>query len=321
VYHPTVSRQTRSKGRHRIWLGLGCGLALASLAAPAVARDSEPVVETVREAPPRRDHRLEWRWRELGLIDHALTVALVAGYLSIEFGVNPPDEPRWRGGILFDRAVRRAVVGDSRGTRDAWNTASDVLALIPQGMMVIDSLFVPLLSDDWNTEVAWHLSVIAAQSEALTGLLARAGHYGIARARPDSGPCREDPSYSKGCFRGETAGFPGGHVASAFVGAGVVCAHHTHLPLYGGGFWDTAACVSNLGIAAATGYARMVADRHYVSDTLVGAALGAAVGFVLPSLVHYRGGASDALDSSGVRWTLTGANIDHGAGLGVYAWF
>jgi membrane-associated phospholipid phosphatase len=286
-----------------------------------VGQRLSPLGETPRETAPRPEHRLDWRWRHFGAVDYAITAALAAGYLSVEFGVTPPDQPRWRGGILFDNAVRRALVRDTRDGRDAWNRASDVLALIPQGMMVIDSLLVPLLSDHWNTEVAWHLSVMAVQSEALTGLLARSGHYGIARARPDTGPCSEDPNYSAGCFRGTTASFPGGHVASAFVGAGVVCAHHLHLPLYGGGFWDKAACVSNLGLAAATGYARMAADRHYASDTLAGAALGAAAGFVLPWLVHYRGGASASREAGALRWTVATVRIGNDAGLGVYAWF
>jgi membrane-associated phospholipid phosphatase len=305
--------------RFSIRLGFACALALGSLCAPAAGREASD------EAPPelaaQPEHRLDWRWRHFGTIDYAVTAALVAGYLSVEFGAGPPDHARWRGGILFDDAVRRALAGDTRQTRDAWNTASDVLALIPQGMMVIDSLFVPLLSDRWNTEVAWHLSVIAAQSEALTGLLTRAGHYGIARARPDTGPCNLDPNYSSGCFRGTTASFPGGHVASAFVGAGVVCAHHAQLPLYGGGFWETAACVSNLSLAAATGFARMAADRHYASDTLAGITVGAAAGFVLPWLVHYRGAASAPRDGAAWRWTLASVRVGDGAGVGVYAWF
>jgi membrane-associated phospholipid phosphatase len=321
VYHRLVRLQARSKIRRELWLALTGGLALWSLAAPASGQEPPPDPTTPPDATAPTEHRLRWQWRHFGAIDYAYTAAVAAGYLSVEFGAKPPAQPRWRGGISFDRAVRRALVAETRGARDAWNTASDVLALIPQGMMLIDSLFVPLLSDHWNTEVAWHLTVIAVQSEALTGLLSRSGHYGIARARPDTEPCIEDPSYSTGCFRGTSASFPGGHVASASVGAGVVCAHHLHLPLYGGGFWDTAACLTNVGFAAATGYARMAADRHYVSDTLVGAALGAAVGFLLPSLVHYRGGASAAREGASWRWTIAAVPIGDDAGLGIYGWF
>jgi membrane-associated phospholipid phosphatase len=246
----------------------------------------------------------------------------------VEFGLQPPAQARWRGGILFDSVVRRASIGGTRRSRDRWAVASDVLALVPQGMMVIDSLFVPLFSDDWNADVAWQLSVIAAQSEALTGLLSRGGHFGIARERPDAVPCRRDASYGAGCFRGTTAGFPGGHAAGAMVGAGVVCVHHQHLPLYGGGFGDAAACGMGVGLGLASGYARMAAGRHYLTDTLAGIALGGGAGYLLPLWLHYRGGASQAPGpgvgrSSGgdFRWTIIGLPYRDAAGLSVYGWF
>lgn len=286
----------------------------------APATLAEPV-ELAAPATPDDAHRLRWSWRHWGTLDYAITGALVASYLTIELAAGPPDEARWRGGILFDGAVRRALIKKSRKGRDAWNSASDVFALIPQGMMLVDSLFVPLLSDDWNFEVAWQLTVIAAQSEAIAGLFARSGHYGIARERPDVVPCRRDPDYSYGCFRGSTASFPGGHVASAFVGAGVVCAAHLRLPLYGGGFWDPAACVANTAVAAAAGYARMAAGRHYISDTLVGAALGASAGFLLPWFVHYRGGASARDPHGSLRWTVSAVDTGDAPGLGVLGWF
>ena len=299
---------------------LGSGRAVAQSEA---STPSPSVATPERDLPvsDAHDHRLHWRWRHWGALDYVITGALAAGYLTVEFAGGPPDEARWRGGILFDGAVRRALVKKSRKGRDDWNTASDVFALIPQGMMLVDSLLVPLLSDDWNTEVAWQLTVIAAQSEAVAGLLARAGHFGVARARPDVEPCRRDSSYSASCFRGSTAGFPGGHVASAAVGAGVVCAHHLHLPLYGGAFWDPAACVANSAVALVAGYARMAGDRHYISDTIVGAALGAGAGFLLPWFVHYRGGES-AQDSQGsLRWTISAVDTGDAPGLGVLGWF
>jgi membrane-associated phospholipid phosphatase len=298
------------------------GGARAAAQVEAVSAPSPRAEPVARDATAIDDEqRLRWRWRRWGAFDYAITGALAAGYLSVELAAGPPDQARWRGGILFDGAVRRALIKGSRKGRDDWNTASDVFALIPQGMMLIDSLLVPLLTDDWNTEVAWQLTVIAAQSEAITGLFARSGHYGIARERPDVVPCRRDPEYSASCYRGSTASFPGGHVASAFVGAGVVCAAHLRLPLYGGGFWDPAACVVNTAVAATAGYARMAGGRHYISDTVVGAALGASAGFLLPWLVHYRGGES-AQDAQGsLRWTLSAVDTGDAPGLGVLGWF
>jgi membrane-associated phospholipid phosphatase len=305
-------------------LGSSRAAAQAEPSSPQPSASPQPLASeaAVHDAPARDDtHRLHWRWRRWGALDYAITGVLAAGYLAVEFGAGPPDEGRWRGGILFDGAVRRALVKKSRKGRDDWNSASDVFALIPQGMMLIDSLLVPLLSDDFDTEVAWQLTVIAAQSEAITGLLARSGHYGIARERPDVVPCQRDPEYGYGCFRGSTASFPGGHVASAFVGAGVVCAAHLKLPLYGGGFWDPAACIANTAVAATAGYARMAAGRHYLSDTVVGAALGASAGFLLPWFVHFRGGESAQEDHSSLRWTISSVDTGDAPGLGVLGWF
>jgi membrane-associated phospholipid phosphatase len=41
-----------------------------------------------------------------------------------------------------------------------------------------------------------------------------------------------------------------------------------------------------LALAAATGYLRIAADRHYATDVLTGAAIGSLVGYAWPKLVH-----------------------------------
>jgi PAP2 superfamily protein len=318
------------KHARRVRLGELVVSALVLLGSARASAQAEPASAPPQGAEPSEpdaaaasddEHRLHWRWRHWNVLDYAITGVLAAGYLTVEFAAGPPDEARWRGGILFDGAVRRALVKKSRKGRDDWNSASDVFALIPQGMMLVDSLLVPLLTDDWNTEVAWQLTVIAAQSEAAAGLLARAGHFGVARARPDVEPCRRDPSYSASCFRGSTAGFPGGHVASAAVGAGVVCAHHLHLPLYGGGLWDPAACVVNGAVTLVAGYSRMAGDRHYISDTIVGIAIGGSAGFLLPWFVHYRGGESAQRNQASLRWTISAVDTGDAPGLGVLGQF
>jgi membrane-associated phospholipid phosphatase len=43
-------------------------------------------------------------------------------------------------------------------------------------------------------------------------------------------------------------------------------------------------------LAAATGYLRMAADKHYLSDVLVGAVMGSAFGVGMPLLLHRRAG-------------------------------
>ncbi len=44
--------------------------------------------------------------------------------------------------------------------------------------------------------------------------------------------------------------------------------------------------VSGLSVAAATGYFRIAADKHYLTDVLAGAAVASSVGFLVPFVFH-----------------------------------
>ena len=66
---------------------------------------------------------------------------------------------------------------------------------------------------------------------------------------------------------------------------------------YGGTPWVWGV---GLGLATATGYFRIAADKHYLTDVLVGAGTGLAAGIAIPRVFHPRkktssGGASTAL--------------------------
>jgi len=76
--------------------------------------------------------------------------------------------------------------------------------------------------------------------------------------------------------------FFSGHTALAFAyaTAGATVASRRHLRaapwIWAGG----------LGFAATTGYLRIAADKHYLSDVAVGALVGTGVGVLLPRLLH-----------------------------------
>ena len=55
---------------------------------------------------------------------------------------------------------------------------------------------------------------------------------------------------------------------------------------------DLAACGVLLAATAGTAISRVVADRHYFTDGLMGAAIGFGAGYGLPWLLHYRYGSS-----------------------------
>ena len=76
--------------------------------------------------------------------------------------------------------------------------------------------------------------------------------------------------------------FFSGHTSFAFAlatGAGTVAS-------YRGYRWAPWVWVAGMTFAAGTGYLRIAADKHYLSDVLTGAVAGAAFGFGIPWLHH-----------------------------------
>ncbi len=266
-------------------------------------------------------HRLDWQWHRFGVVDYALTAVLTASYLTVEFAVPPPTEPNWRGGILFDESVREGMVAESRSGRDRAAILSDILTLAPQFIAAVDTVVVPLVFDSGNFDVAVQMALIDIQAIASIGLLSRSGHRFIARERPDVSPCTTDREYHGLCLGGRYASFPSGHTASAFGGAGLVCAHHAHLPLYGGGAPDAVICVAAVGLAGTASMLRVTSDRHYISDVIVGAGLGAALGFVVPYFVHYRKPSATNAERTQVGWTLEPSVSEHTLALNLSGWF
>jgi membrane-associated phospholipid phosphatase len=95
----------------------------------------------------------------------------------------------------------------------------------------------------------------------------------------------EPPSHAS--WTGGILFFYSGHAAATATMAGLTCAHHQHLPLYGGGFADLAPCLAMIGVSLGAGATRIMADRHWASDVLTGWTVGALSGYVLPSALHY----------------------------------
>jgi membrane-associated phospholipid phosphatase len=145
----------------------------------------------------------------------------------------------------------------------------------------------------------------------------------VGRARPSFRECEARTTDDPLCRSGISAGFPSGHTASAFTAAGLACAHHSNVPLYGGGVPDLMACFGALAVATGAGTMRLVGDRHYATDGLAGAAIGLAAGYAMPTFLHYRARARPAEEGGRPRvrvgWSL-GAD---GAPLGAttFGWF
>jgi hypothetical protein len=233
-------------------------------------------------------HALTWSFPRFRTIEYGTTVAVWLELAFIEFRTEMPEQPRWKGPLPGDEVFHDLFRLKRRADRDAMVSLSDPLPLALSAFpLVIDGALIPLVFDDLNFDVFWQLTWINTLSLGVQGLMHRSSMRIAARERPETPRCDEDPEYHDRCG-GRNNSFYGGHTGAAFAGAGLICAHHMHLPLFGGGGADIAACAAALTLASSTAAMRLMTDQHWFSDNMMGAAVGFAAGFGLPVLLHYR---------------------------------
>lgn len=283
------------------------------------ATDSPPQAPTTPPVAKPSRHRLQWPGRELHAIDYLLTGGVFAAAIIVENTTRPVREARWTGGILFDDAAQKLILGKSREARTQAQDLSAYFTILPQIAAVVDGSAVPLLLDKFNWRVAWKMSLINVQAISLTGLLSRSGHRTVGRERPDVALCEKDELFSERCGSGNNSSFPSGHSSTAFVGAGLVCAHHLSLPLYGHPALDVSACALSLGLASTSGVLRIKTGRHYASDVLAGALIGFGAGFVIPRYAYYRKRKSEPDDA--ISWMVLPALTADSIGVGAVGIF
>jgi membrane-associated phospholipid phosphatase len=224
----------------------------------------------------------------VGTAEYVVTPALFAGAFTIHFVVPSPEVAYWTRPVWFDVPMRNALVSKTSPSRRTAGRVSDVVALASMAQpLLIDSLFVVGFGDK-NSDVAWQMQVINAQSYAITLLGSSVAKRFFARERPYGSACAKNPRYTEDCKTSDRfRSYYSGHAAITATGAGLVCAHHTHLPIYGGSYYDPAACLVALAGTIATGTLRIASDRHWTTDVITGHIMGLASGFLLPSLVYY----------------------------------
>ncbi|HET9555285.1 MAG TPA: phosphatase PAP2 family protein [Anaeromyxobacteraceae bacterium] len=159
--------------------------------------------------------------------------------------------------------------------------ASDVLvgAVMPLGVATHALLASRAGGQGWREGFVDLL--VVSEAVTIAGSLGQVVKYAVGRQRPfvhygnyTNPDRRPDPD--------DNLSFWSGHTAMAFslaVGAGTVA----HLRRDPGAPW-----VLGVGLGAATvvGYLRIAGDKHYLTDVLVGAAVGSAAGWAVPWLMH-----------------------------------
>lgn len=208
---------------------------------------------------------------------------------------DPPAETRWKGGILFDGPARSLLRLDSRSGRDTASKIGDLMlySLVAYPTVVDAALDAGL--DKKDTSKMADLAFANSQAFLLTGLTMLLVKRIAARDRPSTEECARDPGYASYCGSPDgKASFYSGHAAFSFTAAGLICAHHKGLDLWGG----MTPCYVSLGAALIVGLTRILADRHYASDVLVGAAAGWLYGYVLTRATRYRGAGGGTTQST-----------------------
>jgi len=194
-------------------------------------------------------------------------------------------QPHWIGGILFDDSVRNALrIQSPTGLHAVWTMADTVGVTLVALSVGLDSIIVPLARGSFD--VAMQLTLMDAESFALSSLLTVTLYDTVGRARPAYEDCQRNPS-SVACTGSLTASFPSGHINEAFTAAGLSCAHHIYARVYGNRIADIFACVRDLTLGTTEALLRVMGDRHYMTDVIVGSAFGFGFGFALPTTLHY----------------------------------
>ena len=251
--------------------------------APKVRPVSQlPIVST--NAPPP----LVWKWPTFSAPNFVITAAGAAITLGASI-VKPSATHKLTGGLLFDDDVRDALRAKKLANRYVFRDASDVgLSLAVSWPFAADAL-----TTAWwyrgSRETAQEMALIDLEALAITGALQGATNVLVSRERPFGTGCGEGelPENSIDCKNSfHYRSFFSGHSAFSFTGAALICMHHMENELLGPP-WDALSCAGGYAVAATTATFRVVADVHYASDILLGAAVGTLVGYSVP-LLHYR---------------------------------
>jgi hypothetical protein len=241
-----------------------------------------PIVST--NAPPP----LVWKWPKFSAMNFVITAAGAGVTLGAAI-IKPVSKHKLSGGMLFDDNVREALRANRLADRYIFRDASDVgLSLAVSWPFAADALTAAW----WyrgSRETAQEMALINLETLAVVGALQGTTNVLVSRERPFGPGCGEGelPSDAIDCKNSfHYRSFFSGHSAFSFTGAALICVHHMENELLGPP-WDALSCAGGYAVAATTATFRVVADVHYASDILLGAAVGTLVGYSVP-LLHYR---------------------------------
>jgi membrane-associated phospholipid phosphatase len=260
----------------------------------------------------RAADKLEWKYQRFTAPEAVATSALLLGTGAIILFTSEKP-PAWSSTIFLEDPVRDALRGETRSSRSRAAFIGDMTYYASAYTYVVDVVATAWIGRR-SGDVAAQMAFINTEAFALTGFLSFLSNATIRRERPYVQTCEgaTGETFPDCKLGGKSESFFSGHTGIAATAAGLTCAHHKHLPLYGGGAGDVIACAATIAGAFVTGYTRLVADKHYLFDVVTGAALGFPIGYLVASYHYAR-----PVEARATTWVITPTASATSLGLGV----
>ncbi|MFN0246159.1 MAG: phosphatase PAP2 family protein [Kofleriaceae bacterium] len=215
------------------------------------------------------------RQRKLHLV---ITLSVGAAYLTtavLFHDALAPDQCRWCEPPSIDVKARNALVWDRA---DRARTTSDILGAfaIPTLSVVVPNLL--LIGSDPGFGDVLDVTLPIAETVLATQILTYFAKSAIGRQRPYAhfGSARPSADTTE-----DNVSHWSGHTSLSFAlatSAGMVARMRNMKA-------EPAIWAVGMTLAASTGYLRIAGDMHYLTDVLVGAAVGLGAGFTIPRLI------------------------------------
>jgi len=186
----------------------------------------------------------------------------------------------------FDEGVRNALLPAGYDLQLLFRDTSDALLGLAISYAFIGDAMIHASWLRKSPDVGIQMALIDAEVLLLTLGASQLTANSVGRQRPYGRTCGvEIDADSAQCVEKDRyLSFFSTHSSVSFAMAAVTCAHHNALGLSGRYPWI--ACATGFTAAAVTAVSRIVADQHYATDVLTGAAVGTLIGFAVPA-AHY----------------------------------
>jgi membrane-associated phospholipid phosphatase len=222
------------------------------------------------------------RWHKGGhRVAHLALTTVGAGlYLTSEYVVKDelaPHSCHWCVPPSVDTTVRDAVRWDNIDRADQLSNLTGFILAPVAAVGLVTIAGWDTGGDETSRWLDDTLPIL--ESGIAAGLIGQVVKFSVGRERPLV-HFAESPTLVSNID--DNVAFYSGHTTLAFslaVSAGMV-SHYRHYRM------EPAVWITGLTVATATGYLRVAADKHYFTDVAVGAAAGAAVGVVIPTMLH-----------------------------------